>query len=46
MLRLSDIVCGNPLVLKMIVSFNRKGAGQITLRDMLGPLINNVSYEF
>lgn len=42
-LRLSDIVSGNPLVVKMIVSFNRKGAGQASLRDMLGPLIHKVS---
>lgn len=42
MLRLSDIVSGNPLVVKMIVSFNRRGAGQATLRDMLGPLIQKV----
>ncbi|XP_045597721.1 ras GTPase-activating-like protein IQGAP1 [Procambarus clarkii] len=41
-LRLSDIVSGNPLVVKMIVSFNRKGAGQASLRDMLGPLIHKV----
>ncbi|XP_071537174.1 ras GTPase-activating-like protein IQGAP1 isoform X2 [Panulirus ornatus] len=41
-LRLSDIVSGNPLVVKMIVSFNRKRAGQASLRDMLGPLIHKV----
>lgn len=41
-LRLSDIVSGNPLVVKMIVSFNRKGAGQASLRDMLGPLIHRI----
>ncbi|XP_042230712.1 ras GTPase-activating-like protein IQGAP3 [Homarus americanus] len=41
-LRLSDIVSGNPLVVKMIVSFNRKGAGQASLRDMLGPLIHKI----
>ncbi|KAG0713538.1 Ras GTPase-activating-like protein IQGAP1 [Chionoecetes opilio] len=41
-LRLSDIVSGNPLVVKMIVSFNRRGAGQASLRDMLGPLICKV----
>ncbi|XP_050690760.1 ras GTPase-activating-like protein IQGAP1 isoform X2 [Eriocheir sinensis] len=41
-LRLSDIVSGNPLVVKMIVSFNRRGAGQASLRDMLGPLIHKV----
>ncbi|KAK8406021.1 hypothetical protein O3P69_007029 [Scylla paramamosain] len=41
-LRLSDIVSGNPLVVKMIVSFNRRGAGQVSLRDMLGPLIRKV----
>ncbi|XP_059079464.1 ras GTPase-activating-like protein IQGAP1 [Tigriopus californicus] len=38
----SDIVTGQPLVLKMIVSFNRNGKGQANLRDMLGPLINRV----
>ncbi|KAK3863384.1 hypothetical protein Pcinc_030834 [Petrolisthes cinctipes] len=41
-LRLTDIVSGNPLVVKMIVSFNRRGHGQASLRDMLGPLIHKV----
>ncbi|CAL4074100.1 unnamed protein product [Meganyctiphanes norvegica] len=41
-LRMSDIASGNPLVVKMIVAFNRKGHGQAALRDMLGPLINKV----
>ncbi|KAK7073799.1 IQ motif-containing GTPase-activating protein 3, partial [Halocaridina rubra] len=41
-LRLSDIVSGSPLVVKMIVSFIRKGAGLATLRDILGPLIQKV----
>ncbi|XP_066938179.1 ras GTPase-activating-like protein IQGAP1 isoform X2 [Macrobrachium rosenbergii] len=41
-LRLSDIVSGSPPVIKMIVSFIRKGAGHATLRDMLGPMIQKV----
>ena len=39
---LSDIVSGQPMVVKMIVSFNRSGKGQTSLREMLGPLINRV----
>lgn len=41
-LRMSDVASGNPLVVKMIVAFNRKGHGQAALRDMLGPLILKV----
>lgn len=40
--KLTDIVSGQPMVVKMIVSFNRSGKGQNCLRDMLGPLINRV----
>lgn len=36
------MVTGNPMVVKMIVSFNRNGKGQDCLRDLLGPLVNRV----
>ncbi|XP_067136702.1 ras GTPase-activating-like protein IQGAP2 [Centruroides vittatus] len=37
-----DILTGNPLVIKMIVGFNRNGQGQICLRELLGPVIKQV----
>ena len=40
--RLTDVVTGHPMVVKMIVSFNRNGKGQDCLRDLLGPLVNRV----
>ena len=40
--RLTDVVTGQPMVVKMIVSFNRSGKGQDCLRDLLGPLVNRV----
>lgn len=40
--RMTDIVTGNPLVVKMIVGFNRNQRGQNALREMLNPLITRV----
>ena len=40
--KMNDIVSGQPLVVKMIVSFNRNGKGQNYLRELLGPLIARV----
>ncbi|XP_076443787.1 ras GTPase-activating-like protein IQGAP1 isoform X2 [Babylonia areolata] len=40
--KMTDIVTGNPLVVKMIVGFNRNQRGQNALRDMLNPLITGV----
>lgn len=40
--KMSDFVTGNPLVVKMIVGFNRNQRGQSALRDMLSPLVNSV----
>lgn len=40
--KMSDIVTGNPLVIKMIVGFNRNPRGQSALRDLLHPLIKEV----
>ncbi|XP_061172402.1 ras GTPase-activating-like protein IQGAP1 isoform X1 [Saccostrea echinata] len=40
--KMSDFVTGNPLVVKMIVGFNRNQRGQNSLREMLNPLINEV----
>ena len=41
-LRISDIVSGEPLVIKMIVSFVRKGPCRAALREILGPLVTQV----
>ncbi|XP_060062495.1 ras GTPase-activating-like protein IQGAP1 [Ylistrum balloti] len=40
--RMSDFVTGNPLVVKMIVGFNRNQRGQNSLREMLNPLVTEV----
>ncbi|XP_078316270.1 ras GTPase-activating-like protein IQGAP1 isoform X2 [Crassostrea virginica] len=40
--KMSDFVTGNPLVVKMIVGFNRNQRGQNSLREMLNPLIIEV----
>ena len=40
--RLGDIVSGDPLVIKMIVSFVRKGPGRPALREILSPLVSQV----
>lgn len=40
--KMSDFVTGNPLVVKMIVGFNRNQRGQNSLREMLNPLICEV----
>ncbi|OWF47735.1 ras GTPase-activating-like protein IQGAP1 isoform X2 [Mizuhopecten yessoensis] len=40
--KMSDFVTGNPLVVKMIVGFNRNQRGQNSLREMLNPLVTEV----
>ncbi|KAL3866731.1 hypothetical protein ACJMK2_044012 [Sinanodonta woodiana] len=40
--KMTDIVTGNPLVVKMIVGFNRNQYGQGALKEMLQPLISEV----
>ncbi|KAH9500962.1 Ras GTPase-activating-like protein iqgap1 [Bulinus truncatus] len=40
--KMTDIVTGNPLVVKMIVGFNRNQRGQNALKEMLNPLITRV----
>ncbi|KAK3096452.1 hypothetical protein FSP39_000292 [Pinctada imbricata] len=40
--KMSDFVTGNPLVVKMIVGYNRNQRGQNALREMLNPLITEV----
>ena len=40
--KISDIVSGNPMVVKMIVGFYKSGSGQNALRDILGPLVKQV----
>nr|KAI8756299.1 ras GTPase-activating-like protein IQGAP1 isoform X2 [Biomphalaria glabrata] len=40
--KMTDIVTGNPLVVKMIVGFNRNQRGQNALKEMLNPIITRV----
>ena len=40
--KLSDIVSGNPMVIKLIVGFYKSGQGQAALRQILGPLIKQI----
>ena len=40
--RLNDVVAGNPLVIKLVISYNRSGRGGYGLKDLLGPLIKQV----
>jgi Ras GTPase-activating-like protein IQGAP1 len=41
--RMSDIVAGNPLVIKMAVGFYKSGGqGQAALKDCLGPIIQRI----
>lgn len=40
--QMSDVVTGNPMVVKMIVSFNRNTRGQGTLRELLNPLVRAI----
>lgn len=40
--KMTDIITGNPMVVKMIVSFNRNGRGQSSLRELLNPLVRSV----
>jgi len=40
--RLQDVVSGNPLVVKLVVSYNRSGRGGYGLKDLVGPLVKQV----
>ncbi|KAI0214246.1 Ras GTPase-activating-like protein IQGAP1 [Lamellibrachia satsuma] len=40
--KMSDLVTGNPMVVKMIVGFNRNTQGQGQLRELLNPLVKNI----
>ena len=40
--KMTDIVTGSPMVVKMIVSFNRNTSGQGSLRELLNPLVRGV----
>ena len=40
--RLNDVVAGNPLVVKLVISYNRTGRGGYGLKELLGPLIKQV----
>lgn len=37
-----EIVTGNPMVIRMVVTFNRGQKGQSSLRDILQPLVTMV----
>ena len=40
--KVNDVVVGNPLVIKLVISYNRCGRGGHPLRELLGPLIKQV----
>ena len=40
--KLNDVVAGNPLVIKLVISYNRSGRGGYGLKELLGPLIKQV----
>ena len=40
--RLQDVVTGNPLVVKLVVSYNRSGRGGYGLKELIGPLVKQV----
>ena len=40
--KIMDIVTGNPTVIKMVIHYTRGERGQNVLRDLLGPLIQEV----
>lgn len=40
--RMMEIVTGNPMVIRMVVTFNRGQKGQSSLRDILQPLVKGV----
>ena len=43
---MDDIVKNTPLALKFVVSYNRNGRGGFKLKQLLGPLIKQVSLAF
>ena len=40
--KINDVVAGNPLVVKLVISYNRTGRGGYGLKELLGPLIKQV----
>ena len=40
--RVQDVVVGNPLVVKLVVSYNRSGRGGYGLKELIGPLVRQV----
>merc|ERR1719427_682838 len=40
--KVNDVVVGNPLVIKLVISYNRSGRGGHRLRELLGPLVKQV----
>jgi len=40
--KINDVVVGNPLVVKLVISYNRSGRGGYGLKELLGPLIKQV----
>ena len=40
--KINDVVAGNPLVVKLVISYNRSGRGGYGLKELLGPLIKQV----
>jgi len=40
--KVNDVVAGNPLVIKMVISYIRSGRGGYGLKELLGPLVKQV----
>jgi len=40
--KINDVVTGNPLVIKLVISYNRSGRGGCGLKELLGPLVKQV----
>ena len=40
--KINDVVTGNPLVIKLVISYNRSGRGGYGLKELLGPLVKHV----
>ena len=40
--KINDVVAGNPLVIKLVISYNRSGRGGYGLKELLGPLVKQV----
>ena len=40
--KINDVVTGSPLVIKLVISYNRSGRGGYGLKELIGPLVKQV----